>query len=121
MKKKFVQLFFAVMITGISVHAQQAEKFNPAKDKREINGYTVHLVPMPNNTFGFDIIKGQKPVYVQLNNPFSHSRQGFKDKDQAFAVAGWVINEDNKNGRPPASIPSTVAKQLNLQTAISQQ
>src|SRR6478736_8204537 len=114
--------FLSVLFFSITVaHAQQAEKFNPEKEKREINGYTIRLMPMPANTFGFFIMKGKKPVYSQLSDPFSHSPVGFKNKEDAYKLAEWVAGEDNKKGRPPMVIPPSVAKQLNLQDTNSQQ
>src|SRR5690349_14681619 len=94
--------FLLVLIFSITVaHAQQVEKFNPEKDKREINGYTVRLMPMPANTFGFFIMKGNKPVYSQFSTPFSNRPVGFKSKEDAYKLAEWVAGEDSKNGRPP--------------------
>jgi len=113
--------FLLVLIFSITVaHAQQVEKFNPEKDKREINGYTVRLMPMPANTFGFFIMKGNKPVYSQFSNPFSNRPVGFKSKEDAYKLAEWVAGEDSKNGRPPVAIPPTVLKQLNLQNGKQQ-
>jgi hypothetical protein len=114
MKKKFTPVFFVVMLTSISVHAQQTEKFNPVKDKEEINGYTIRLMPLPGRTFGFFIMKENKPVYSQLSDPFSHKPIGFKNKEDAYKLAEWVADEDSKNGRPPVVISPAVAKQLNL-------
>jgi hypothetical protein len=114
--------FLSVLFFSLTVaHAQQTEKFNPEKDKREVNGYTIHLMHMPANTFGFFIMKGKKPVYSQLNDPFSHSPIGFKTKEDAYKLAEWVVGEDSKKGRPPMVIPPSVAKQLNLQGTNTQQ
>jgi len=121
MKHKQATLLCAFVFSIVTAQAQQAEKFNPEKDKREINGYTIHLMPMPANTFGFFIMKGKKPVYSQLSDPFSHSPVGFKNKEDAYKLAEWVAGEDSKNGRPPRTIPPSVAKQLNLQSTKAQQ
>jgi hypothetical protein len=121
MKRKQATLLCAFVFSIVTAHAQQAEKFNPEKEKREINGYTIRLMPMPANTFGFFIMKGKKPVYSQLSDPFSHSPVGFKNKEDAYKLAEWVAGEDSKNGRPPMAIPPSVAKQLNLQGTNIQQ
>ena len=121
MKRKFVPVLFAVILAGISAHAQQAEKFNPQKDKREINGYTIRLIPLPVKTYGFFIMKGNKPVYSQLSDPFSQSPLGFKNKEDAYKLAEWIAGKDSENGRPPMTISPSVAKQLNLQTGTMQQ
>ena len=121
MKHKQATLLCVFVFSMVAAYAQQAEKFNPEKEKREINGYTIRLMPMPANTFGFFIMKGKKPIYSQLSDPFSHKPTGFKNKNDAYKLAEWVTNEDSKNGRPPMTIPSSVAKQLNLQGTNTQQ
>ena len=114
-------LLCASVFCMITTFAQQSEKFNPEKEKREINDYTIRLVPLPVNTFGFFIMKGNKPVYSQLSDPFSSNALGFKTKEAAYKVAEWVVNENNKNGRPPIAIPASVAKELKLKTGAIQQ
>jgi hypothetical protein len=121
MKTKVYAIIFIFLFVCTVAKAQQAEKFNPEKDKRVISGYTIDLIPMPLNTFGFDIIKGNRAFYIQLSNPFMKGPFGFKNKEDAYKLAGWIVNESNKNGRPPVTIPRSVAKQLNLQTSDVQQ
>ena len=121
MKHKHFTLLLAVMLAAGTLHAQQAEKFDPGKDKRAINGYTIHLVPAVGNTFGFTVMKGKLPVTVQLNNPFSPAPAGFKNKEDAYKLAEWVINEAIKNGRPPQKIPADVGRQLNLSAGAPKQ
>ena len=116
MTKKSFAMLFSAMLFSITIHAQQNDGFDK-KNKMEINGYTIHLVPLPSNTFGFTVQNGKKPVWVQLKNPFNYSHQGFKNKTDAFKVAEWVMNED-KNGRPPRNIPLSVAKQLNITSGL---
>lgn len=116
MKLKHIILFVVVLFTATSVHAQQQERFNPQTDKREMNGYTIRLIPAPGNTFGFSVMQGKRPVWVQLSNPFSHAPTGFKNKEDAYKLAGWIINEKATKGRLPQRIPADVAKQLNLPT-----
>ena len=121
MKHKQATLLCTFVFSIAASYAQQAEKFNPEKEKREINGYTIRLVPLPLNTFGFFIMKGNKPVYSQLSDPFSHNSLGFKNKEAAYKLAEWVANENNKNGRPPFTIPASVAKELKLRKGSVQQ
>ena len=121
MKYKHITFLWILIFSIRAAHAQQVEKFNPEKEKREINGYTIRLVPLAVNTFGFFIMKGDKPVYSQLSDPFSHGPLGFKNKEDAYKVAEWVVRIDSKNGKPPLTISPSVAKQLNLQTGILQQ
>jgi hypothetical protein len=121
MKHKQATLLCVFVFSIVTAYTQQAEKFNPEKDKREINGYTIRLVPMPANTFGFFIMKGKKPIYSQLSDPFSHKPTGFKNKEDAYKLAEWVVGEDSETGRVPMVIPASVAKQLNLQSTNTQQ
>jgi hypothetical protein len=113
MKKKHCTIVIVALLLAIGANAQQAEKFNPEKDKRITKGYTIQLLPAPGSTFGFAISYGKKPVMVQLSNPYMHAPLGYKSKTDAYNVAEWMISEA-KNGRLPGSIPPAVAKQLNI-------
>lgn len=101
------------------LRAQQAEKFDPKNDKKEINGYTVRLVPVPGNTFGFAIVKGNKAVWSQLNNPFTQGQEGFRVKADAYKLAEWIVQQDSRDGKIPAYIPQELAKQLNITPVVS--
>lgn len=118
MKQKKTTMLLAILLMAITVSAQQTERFDGTKDKKEINGYTVYLVPAIGNTFGFGIIKGNRSVAMQLNNPFSPAPAGFKTKEDAFKLAEWVVNEYIKNGRPPQHFSQELAKQLNLSAGV---
>ena len=117
MKTFFILLYFASFLL-VKTHAQQTDRFNPAKNKREVNGYTIQLLPLPGNTFGFTVLKNNRPVYVQITNPFSNEITGLNNKEDAYTLAGWVVEEDKKNGKPPHNISPAVAKQLHLQPAL---
>ena len=96
-------------------YAQQTEKFDPVKDKEELRGYVIHLLPQPGNTFGFMVVKDRATIWSQLNNPFSPVRQkGFAHKSDAYKLAEWVVREHEKNSHAPIIFKPEVAKQLNL-------
>ncbi len=114
MKPKHFTLIF-ILLFACSAVAQQGEKFNPQKDQKIMNGYTIHLIPAPANTFGFAIMKGNKPVWSQPFNPLSSAPAGFKNKEDAYKVAEWIITEGIKNGIPRKISPSDL-KQLNVLT-----
>jgi len=115
MKPKHFTLIFIFLFTCIIVHAQTAEKFSPQRDQKIMNGYTIHLTPAFGNTFGFAIMKGNKPVWSQPFNPLSAAPTGFKNKEDAYKVAEWIITKGIKNGIPQKISPSDL-KQLNLST-----
>jgi len=113
MKPKHFTLLFIFLFTCIIVHAQTAEKFSPQRDQKIMNGYTIHLTPAFGNTFGFAIMKGNKPVWSQPFNPLSAAPTGFKNKEDAYKVAEWIITKGIKNGIPQ-KISQYDLKQLNL-------
>src|SRR6476646_6846859 len=115
MKPKHFTLLFIFLFTCIIVHAQTAEKFSPQRDQKIMNGYTIHLTPAFGNTLGFAIMKGNKPVWSQPFNPLSAAPTGFKNKEDAYKVAEWIITKGIKNGIPQKISPRDL-KQLNLST-----
>ena len=115
MKPKHFTLIFIFLFTCIIVHAQTAEKFSPQRDQKIMNGYTIHLTPAFGNTLGFAIMKGNKPVWSQPFNPLSAAPTGFKNKEDAYKVAEWIITKGIKNGIPQKISPRDL-KQLNLST-----
>ena len=103
-----------LLISVTTIFAQQAEKFDPAKDQKQMQGYVIHLVPVPGGTFGFTIIKGKKAVWSQLSNPFVPGQNGFKLKEDAYKLAEWIVSEEIKNGAAPKRFTPQLAKQLNI-------
>ncbi len=115
MKKFTFSFLLCLLFSVLTVHAQQAEKFDPVKDKEAIRGYVIHLLPVPGNTFGFMIVKDKTTVWSQLSNPFSPDRQkGFAHKSDAYKLAEWVVSEQEKNSHAPIIFKPEMAKQLNL-------
>jgi hypothetical protein len=119
MRKTFTGFLFILLIVT-TINAQQSEKFDPAKDKEAFQGYSIHLMPVPGNTFGFIIIKDKRAIWSQINNPFTHGQEGFLHKQDAYKVAEWIVNESIKNGKVPRQIPPALAKQLNLSADLIQ-
>jgi len=116
MKPKHFTLVFILLFACFIVHAQTVEKFDPQKDQKIMNGYTIHLTPAFGNTFGFAIMKDNKPVWSQPFNPLSAAPTGFKNKEDAYKVAEWIITEGIKNGIPRKISPSDL-KRLNISTS----
>ena len=114
MKYKYYVLFLLLSLCCAKLKAQQSETLDPLKDKKEIDNYTIHLIPGFGKTFGFCITKEKRPIWSQISNPFEHPPLGFKTKTDAYKVAEWIINEDIKNGKLPTSVPPEVGVQLSL-------
>src|ERR1700686_3540142 len=85
------------------INLQRPEPVNPMKDKQEYQGYTIRLVPampIPGNmgSYGFDILKDNKPVVHQFQNPLPSSPKGIQKKDDAYKIAEWIIREYKNTG-----------------------
>lgn len=90
------------------------EPVNPQKDKREMEGLSVHLKEASGNTYLFDITKDGKPVTLMMNNPFTMRSEGFDKKEDAFKLAGWLVREYKMKGYFPPVIPPHVALELKI-------
>jgi hypothetical protein len=95
------------------------EPVNPLKDKLDYAGYTIRLFParpMPGSRggYGFDIVKGNRPVVhlEQANVPFLP--KGIQKKLHAFTIAKWMIQEYNKSGHWNNTIPPHIAHELKI-------
>ena len=117
MKQLASLLLCASMLFVSKSQAQQTEKFDAAKDVKEVRSFTIHLTPAPNNTFGFTVVKDKQAVWSQTFNPFSGTPyRGFASKKDAYTLAEWVISEQEKNSRAPIVFKSELAKQLLITT-----
>ena len=96
------------------------EPVNPMKDKQDYQGYTIRLLPaLPTPqavlSYGFDILKDNKPVVHQVQNPLPSSAKGIQDKQDAYKIAQWMIGEHTKTGNWPSTVPTKVAEELRIQ------
>lgn len=80
--------------------AQKHEPVNSKRDRRQIDGYTIRLVPAQGGTYGYDVIQGNKRVIHQLQNPFTMSSRGLAKKEDAFAVAQYQIKQLKAKASP---------------------
>ena len=81
-----LQIAVAVFAQKNEPNVQRPEPVNPMKDKQEYEGYTIRLIPaMPApgsmGSYGFDILKDNKPVVHQFQNPLPFSPKGIQKKD----------------------------------------
>lgn len=136
MKKIHFFLIFFLLVGAIAAQAQnhqtskQHDPVNPQKDKRHFQGHTIRIVPLAENSYGYEITKGKELLVLQTMNPFTQSIVGLETKEDAYNVAMWSIRqllqeEDelkkgaNKNRgqvgvRMNEFIPINVARELNI-------
>ena len=112
--KKVCCFFISLFIINGAMFAQQTKSlpFEEIKDGE----YTVRLLPAPANTFGFDILKGDKLIIHQQFSPFHGSKkmQGLK-KDDVLKVAKHLVAQSKKTGSIPGPVlPDKVAQELNI-------
>ena len=119
MKKFTFPFLLCLVLSAFHVQAQQTEKFDPAKDKEEVRGYVIYLLPVPGNTFGFMVSKAKTTIWTQNNNPFLPDNQkGFIQKSDAYKLAKWVITEKERSNHTPISFTPELAKQLNITVSL---
>ncbi len=112
---KKIRLILLLQIVLVTLHAQQHPMLlDPINDKKEKDGYFIQLKMAPGNTFLFDLLKGQQPVFKQAMNPVTMLPQGFSSKEDAFKVAEWMIDKYGARGHFPPMVPPDVARKLNV-------
>lgn len=115
MKTRFLLFLCTCMFLFSKTYAQQAEKFDPATDHKEVRGAMIHLMPSPGGGFGFSVMKDKIVLWSQLSNPFiPGAKTGFTHKADAYKLAEWVVSEKEKNSRAPLVLTSELARQLNI-------
>ena len=110
-----------LLLFSNNVRAQRPpEPVNPQKDKMDYQGYTIRLMPaLPTGesigSYGFDILKNNKPVVHQFQSPLSTTRKGIQKKEDAYKIAQWMIREFKKNGHWRNMVPPHIANELKIQ------
>src|SRR5450432_1492192 len=126
MKKIFLLIILQIAVFALFAQknepasVQRPEPVNPLKDKQEYEEFTIRLMPaMPTpasiGSYGFDILKDNKPVVHQFQNPLPFSPKGIQKKDDAYKIAQWMIREYKKTGKWQY-FPSRVAHELQIKT-----
>ena len=125
---KTIYLLTILQIAAVTLFAQNNEPVNlqrsgpvnSMKDKQEYRGYTIRLLnlPVPGNTgrYGFDILKDNKLVMHQFQNPLPFSPKGVQKKEDAYKIAQWMIREHRKTGHWQNIIPPHIAHELKIET-----
>jgi hypothetical protein len=95
------------------------------KDKNDYAGYTIRLlpvIPVPGqgrSSLGFVILKGDKPVMHQVQNPLPYPATGIQRKEDAYKIAQWMIREFEKTARWPFPVPPHTIHDLKIETRLS--
>src|SRR5688500_11693946 len=100
---KRIYLLIMLQIVACTLFAQKNEPVNPMTDKQEYEGYTVRLMPAMAGQestviYGFYILKDNKPVVHQFQNPLPFSPKGIQKKEDAYKIAQWMIREYKNTG-----------------------
>ena len=91
MKKIYLLMILQIVLFAVfaqkhePVNVQRPEPVNPMKDKQEYQGYTIRLMPampVPSSmgSYGFDILKDNKPVVPHFKTRCPILLKGYKKK-----------------------------------------
>lgn len=100
---------------------QSSLEFNPIKDNKEYKGYVIKLIPAlpnPNNLFsyGFKILGKNMPVLHQDKNPVPSIAIGIQNKEDAYKIAEWIINNYKKTRIWKDTLSEQEAQEINIIT-----
>jgi hypothetical protein len=92
-----------------------------------VSGYSIRVVRLERNSYGYEIRRGSQVVVHQRRNPYTGSLQGLQSSTDAQKTANWVLENLVKADRMRPSdrrpsdenasfrfIPSSVAAQLGV-------
>ena len=127
MKKIFLLMILQIAVCTLfaqkhePVNVQRPEPVNSMKDKKEYQGYTIRLMnamPMTGSmgSYGFDILKDNKPVVHQFKNPLPFSPKGIQKKEDAYKIAQRMIQEYKNTGHWQNIVPPHIAHELKIET-----
>ncbi|MDP9229373.1 MAG: DUF4907 domain-containing protein [Bacteroidota bacterium] len=111
--KLLIGLFLFVMAADASAQKKEPP-VNWHKDKKQVDNFTIRLLPSIGNTYGYEIQVAEITLERQYYNPFAKAPMGFRKKEDAYKVATWVIKEFKKTGRMPHHFPPNVAHELKV-------
>lgn len=105
-------LFVSALFPGTSISAngnasKEEEKQEVKQEvKQQKSPYanaeiTIKIIPSTNTTFGYDILSYGKPLVHQPNIPALPGNEGFSTREEAQAVAEFVVKKIRKNEMPP--------------------
>lgn len=96
-------------------------QFNPEKDIMDYMGYLIKLRPaLPTGgsffSYGFIILENNKLVARQYKNPVPSISTGIQNKDDAYNIAKWMIDNYKKTGSWKDSLAAPEAHALKIKT-----
>jgi hypothetical protein len=108
----FLAVLFVLCIMGglppTSISADEAVGRKEIKKEiqQQNNPYTnakisIKIIPSVRKTFGYDILLYDRPLVHQPNIPGLPGNDGFKTREQAKKVAGFVVRKIRNNEMPP--------------------
>lgn len=111
-------LFILLTLLSLSSFAQHQTKTTPPQPVQVFMGYIIKLNSTAEGGYGYDILTRDKIVVSQKQNPFTLSQKGLANREDAFKIAHWQVQE-LVAGASPALIsgqplPRALAKQLNI-------
>lgn len=109
-------LFNAFAQERDSVNLHTRVTVNPITDKQEYRGYLIRLKPETVSSYGFDILRNNKPVIRQFQNPLAFSARGIQKKEDAYKIAQWIISQHEKTGHWENMMPPHVARELGIES-----
>lgn len=102
-----VYLLLVACIACSLVSLAQQKKLSSPEEIRD-GEYTIRILPAPGNTYGYDILKGNKVIVHQLFTPYSQGKrmEGLKTKEEVLKVTSYILKEARRTGRPVSPILS---------------
>lgn len=85
-------------VSGRKEVKQDVKKQKNPYEKAEI---TIKIIPAENKTFGYDILLYGRPMVHQPSIPGLPGNDGFKTRESAQKVAGFVVKKIRNNEMPP--------------------
>ena len=99
-----------------SVNLRRQEVISSLKEKTEYRKYTIKLKPATPDTYGFVILKDNKPLAHKFQNLLQFLPNGLQKKEDAYKIAQWVINEYTRTGHWPNIVPPHILNELNIRS-----
>jgi len=117
MRKKTI-LFIVLLFSLYEMKAQSPSANDYSISQSVFEGYLIRVLPVNNNGFSYNVYFKGRMVMQQINNPFNLSPLGFRNKEDAFKMAKWQIQQLHHRNTTALivnqRVSKDVAKQLNV-------
>ncbi len=91
--RKLYTFIFLFLFSLAGAKAQQRPTGPYTIGEMNFEGYLIRVVPINSNGYGYNIFFKNKMVVQQLNNPFTSSPLGLKNKEEAYKLAKWQVQQ----------------------------